>query len=176
MGFRLSFAGLRMIRRLVSTLHEPQQRYTLNRSLLIVDDDADQLSILSFWFSQRGYRVATADHPRQALVAARGGRFQVAIVDASLPEIDGLELMKRLMRSQNDMQVIILSGYDFAEYDSPEHGATADSAFACLVKPCDLRLLETKVEEAFNQFAEAAPYQETFDSQFDLRFGVHVGA
>ena len=120
----------------------------MNRSLLIVDDDTDQLSTLARWFSRRGYNVVTADHPRQALVAASAGRFQVALVDASLPEIDGLELMKRLKRMQNDLPVIILSGYDFSAYETGENGSSTDSPFACLTKPCDLGLLERTLNAA----------------------------
>jgi DNA-binding NtrC family response regulator len=120
--------------------------------------------------------VVTANHPRQALVAARGGNFQLAIVDASLPEIDGIELMKRLKHSHPDLQVIIHSGYDFAEYDSPEQLAKADCAFACLVKPCDLASLQATVEHAFDHALEACPYGENFDSQHEPLYGVPVGA
>ena len=148
----------------------------MKRSLLIVDDDADQLMTLSRWFTRRGYRVVTANHPRQALGAAAADRFQVAIVDASLPEIDGIELMKRLKHAQRDLQVVILSGYDFAEYDSPERLAKADCAFTCLIKPCDLAALEATVKDAFDHVLKACPCGEEFDAQIESVYGVTVGA
>ena len=132
----------------------------MNRSLLIVDDDIDQLSTLARWFSGRGYNVVTANHPRRALVAASGGQFQAALVDASLPEIDGLELMKRLKRLQNDLPVIILSGYDCSGYETRENWSNTDSPFACLTKPCDLGLLEKTIEEAIDRAAEESPREE----------------
>ena len=132
----------------------------MNRSLLIVDDDIDQLSVLTRWFSRRGYHVVTATHPRQALVAASGRQFQAALVDASLPEIDGLELMKRLKRIQNDLPVIILSGYDFLAYKTPGSWSNADSAFACLRKPCNLGLLEKTIEDAIDRAIDEVPREE----------------
>ena len=132
----------------------------MNRSLLIVDDDIDQLSVLTRWFSRRGYHVVTAKHPRQALVAASGRQFHAALVDASLPEIDGLELMKRLKRIQNDLPVVVLSGYDFLAYKTPESWWNADSAFACLTKPCDLGLLEKTIEDAIDRAIDEPPREE----------------
>ena len=72
--------------------------------------------------------------------------------------------MKRLKRSQQDLQVIILSGYDFAEYDSPEHLAKADCAFACLVKPCDLESLEATMKRP-----SIMPFKHLPAASFDSR-------
>lgn len=134
----------------------------MNRSLLIVDDDIDQLSVLTCWFTRRGYHVVTANHPRQALSAASGRQFQAALVDASLPEIDGLELMKRLKRIQKDLPVIILSGYDFSGYEAAQNWSNAESAYACLKKPCDLGLLEATIQDAVDQATNEPPQEEQF--------------
>jgi len=81
-------------------------------SLLIVEDDPDQLEALVRWFSCAGYEVTGVDHPHQALEAASVRQFQVALLDASLPEMDGFQLMQRLNLQQDWMQFIILSGHD----------------------------------------------------------------
>jgi DNA-binding NtrC family response regulator len=134
----------------------------LNRSLPIVDDDIDQLTVLTCWLTRRGYHVVTADHPRQALVAVSGRQFQAALVDASLPEVDGLELMKRLKRIQYDLPVIILSGYDFSAHEASESWSTAESPFACLTKPCDLGLLEATIQDAVDWASDEPPREEQF--------------
>ena len=134
----------------------------MNRSLLIVDDDIDQLSALTRWLSRRGYHVVTANHPRHALVAASGGQFHAALVDASLPEIDGLELMKRLKRIQNDLPVIVLSAYEFLAYKTPESWSNTASAFACLRKSCDLGLLERTIKDAIDRAIDEPPRTEQF--------------
>ena len=72
---------------------------------------------------------------RQALEAASFQQFQVALLDASLPEMDGLELMHRLKRTQDGVQVVILSGCEY-----PIWRAKAEGVFAWLLKPCALAL------------------------------------
>ncbi|WP_254509009.1 response regulator [Anatilimnocola floriformis] len=118
----------------------------MNRSLLIVDDDSDQVDTLARCFIRDGWHVVGVVHPRQALEAASFQQFQVALLDLSLPELDGIQLMQRLRRTQEDLQVILLSGYEY-----PASEAKAAGAFACLTKPCGLALLKAKVGEAFEQ-------------------------
>lgn len=118
-------------------------------SLLIVEDDPSQRDTLTRWFSQRGFRVASRSHPRQALEMAKSKEFQVALLDLSLPDMDGIELMQRLKRIQHSMQVIILSGYDY-----PMRRARMDGAFTVLTKPCSLKELEETVEAATERMVE----------------------
>ena len=116
----------------------------MNRSLLIVEDDPAQLDALTHSFIRAGYRVVSVHHPRQALQAASFRQFQVALLDASLPEMDGFELMQRLKKMQHDIRVIIVSGFDF-----PIWRAKSEGALICLTKPYKMPLLEAIVVEAF---------------------------
>lgn len=118
----------------------------MNCSLLIVEDDPDQLEALVRWFVRAGYEVTGVDHPIQALDAASVRQFQVALLDASLPEMDGFLLMQRLNLQQACMQFIILSGHD-----NLERRANSDGAFAHLAKPCKLALMQVTVEGAFKR-------------------------
>lgn len=115
----------------------------MNDSILIVDDDADQVTILQHWFIKAGYRVVGVTHPRQALEAASVRQFQFALIDASLPEIDGLELMSRLQRIQGDLNVVILSGYDY-----PQERAKTAGAYAFMTKPASLPRMQAIIEAA----------------------------
>lgn len=95
----------------------------MNCSLLIVEDDLGQLELLDAKFVRAGYQVVSVDHPRQALLAASFQQFQVALLDASLPEMDGLELMHRLKRTQDSVQIVILSGYEYPIWRAKAEGA-----------------------------------------------------
>ena len=128
----------------------------MNRSLLIVEDDPDQLEALVCWFSRAGYDVTGVDHPGKAREAAGLRQFHVALLDISLPDMDGLVLMQRLHLLQYGIQVIILSGHD-----NLERRAKADGAFACLAKPCRMALLRATVEDALERAAdEATPMEQ----------------
>ena len=81
----------------------------MNRSLLIVEHDPDELDILTCSLIEAGYQVVSVHHPRQALEAASFRQFQVALLDASLLEMDGLELLHCLRWTQHRLQFIILS-------------------------------------------------------------------
>ena len=127
----------------------------MDRSLLVVEDDVVQRDAIVNWFTRAGYRVVGVGHPRCALQAASFQQFQVAILDASLPEIDGIELIERLKRTQDAMQFVIMSGY---EYPLPR--AKDIGAFAFLLKPCKLTHLGMIIEEAFEKAVAEKPQAE----------------
>jgi len=112
-------------------------------SLLIVEDDADQLEFLGRRFRRIGFQVTAIGHPRQAMVAVSARQFDVALLDMSLPEIDGIELMARLQRMQAGLPVVILSGFKYPESQAKQLGA-----FACLVKVCPFELIKKTIERA----------------------------
>lgn len=69
------------------------------KSVLIVDDDPLQVSILDLYFSANGYvDVATAENGRVALerIAARREPFDIVVSDLKMPEMDGLAFMRAL--------------------------------------------------------------------------------
>lgn len=127
-------------------------------SILIVEDNEELLQIYQRRFTRVGYRVVAVRHPRQALAAAYNRQFQVAMLDASLPEIDGFELMERLRRIQDDIQFVIVSAFPYQELR-----AKADGAAACLVKPCSLKLLETTVEGEYQRSQQALCQERALD-------------
>jgi DNA-binding response OmpR family regulator len=121
----------------------------MNCSLLIVENDPDQLDILASRFSRIGYHVTAAHHPRQALSAAALHPFQVAIVNHTLPEIDGILLTRRLHVLRHDVQVIVLTSESDAVSKAREAGA-----LACLIKPCIQAVLEATVDDLFESCAD----------------------
>lgn len=64
--------------------------------ILIVDDDHDTLKLIGLVLERRGYVVVVADNGRLALdIAAREGP-DLILLDIMMPEIDGLEVTRRL--------------------------------------------------------------------------------
>lgn len=119
-------------------------------SLLIVDDNPDRLGMSTNLFIKRGCHVIPTSHPRRALEAASIHMFHVALINFSLPEMDGMELLRRLKRIQHSLQGIILTSQD-DEYQHTEAGA-----FAILTTP----LLPALLESTFNQACEHARDEE----------------
>ena len=65
--------------------------------MLVVDDDPDILHLVSFRLKKTGYDVQGFTSGSEALVAVdRGDVPEAAVLDVSMPDIDGLELLRRL--------------------------------------------------------------------------------
>jgi two-component system KDP operon response regulator KdpE len=77
-------------------------------SILLVDDDAALLRTLSMNLRARGYDVLTAESGGAALEEARSAGPDVVILDLGLPDLSGVEVLRRL-RGWSEVPVIVLS-------------------------------------------------------------------
>jgi DNA-binding response OmpR family regulator len=92
-------------------MHDPETE-TLGRVLVVEDSDAIR-SLLTILLNRRGYEVVAVDGGKAALNAAEGG-FDIVLLDVGLPDINGLEVCRRL-RSNGataDLTIIMLTGRD----------------------------------------------------------------
>jgi two-component system KDP operon response regulator KdpE len=77
--------------------------------VLIVDDEPQILRALRINLTARQYEVVTAADGGQALTAARESRPDLVVLDLGLPDLDGVEVIRRL-RTWTPVPVIVLSG------------------------------------------------------------------
>lgn len=85
----------------------------LKKRVLIADDHALFRDSLETLLELNGYEiVASAGNGREALEAARHTDPDLALVDISMPELDGIELTARLSQEMPELDVVILSGSD----------------------------------------------------------------
>jgi len=82
--------------------------------VLVVDDDAQILRALRTSLRAHGYDVVVASDGESALEAAAAQATDVVVLDLGLPDIDGLEVIRRL-RAWTEVPVIILSVRDTQE-------------------------------------------------------------
>lgn len=107
-----------MIREAVAPLEVPEE--ALDESLaravriLIVEDDADQREWLEYRFRLLGFDTFLAGTGGEGLHLARRHRPHVVVLDARLPDQDGLEVCRRLAddSTTGDIPVILVSGLD----------------------------------------------------------------
>jgi DNA-binding response OmpR family regulator len=79
--------------------------------ILVVDDDRLIRDAVGYALERQGYRVATASTGEEALLAAAREEPALAVLDISLPGMDGLEVCKALQRQQ-PIPVIFLTARD----------------------------------------------------------------
>ena len=76
--------------------------------ILVVDDDPEIVSFLKRGLIYEGYRVDTASNGIEALAEARDREPDLVILDIMMPEIDGIEVCKRLHQA-SDIPILMLT-------------------------------------------------------------------
>ncbi len=78
--------------------------------LLIVDDSKSILKILQKAFSSTPYDVTTCENPVLAYEMVENEHFDILISDIIMPEMNGLELLKKIKKFNGTIQVIMYTG------------------------------------------------------------------
>jgi PAS domain S-box-containing protein len=105
-----------------------------DETILLVEDQAAALDVLSEMLRDLGYRVLTASQGREALeVAARSpGAIDLLLTDVVMPEMSGRELADRLQEVRPGMAVLYMSGYPV---DQISHRGVLDYGVDLIEKP-----------------------------------------
>lgn len=76
--------------------------------LLVVDDDARILTLLSRYLSENGYRVSTAPSATEALAHLQGLSFDLLVLDVMMPGQSGIDLA-RTVRATSQVPILMLT-------------------------------------------------------------------
>lgn len=113
--------------------------------VLLVDDEEEFLDVLGERMQVRGMEVKTSASAMQALETLEKESFDVIILDLMMPEMDGLEALKRIKHNRPELQVILLTGHGTIEKGVE---AMRLGAMDFVEKPADLETLAGKIEKA----------------------------
>lgn len=84
--------------------------------ILVVDDEPDMLRLLNMIIKEKTpYEVTTTNNPLEALELAKGGSFDLLIVDLKMPGLNGIELLESVKRFDEDVPIIIITAYGTVE-------------------------------------------------------------
>jgi two-component system response regulator GlrR len=122
--------------------------------LLVVDDDADMLRLLSMRLGAAGYQVTAVGSAEAALSQLDIERPQLVLSDVRLPGRDGLSLFDEVRTRHPSLPVILLTAHGTIP-DAVE--ATARGVFGYLTKPYEARELLEKIAQALALSAPAGP-------------------
>ena len=81
------------------------------KTILIVDDDEGLLKIFRELLEIEGFNVVTASTSNEALNKAEKTRFNLAILDIVLPDIQGDDLARELKKMDGNIEIIFITGY-----------------------------------------------------------------
>jgi two-component system cell cycle sensor histidine kinase/response regulator CckA len=114
--------------------------------ILVVDDEAAIRDVSRRMLDSCGFEVLTAETGRQALELFRSqhGEIAAVLLDATMPQMDGLETFEELQRIHPDVRVILSSGY--SEQEATER-FTGKGLAGFIQKPYRLEDLDDKLRD-----------------------------
>jgi len=113
----------------------------------VIDDEEPSARLIARVLEQEGFSVETFGLGHPFMERMRQQPFQIAFIDLHLPDIDGMDILRRLRVAHEDTEAIIVTGNASIETAVE---ATKIGAFHYLTKPCkryDIRLLARRAGE-----------------------------
>ncbi len=110
---------------------------------MIVDDDAEMRTLLAEYFRRLGFEVTEKENGQSALQAVNNNRFDCFILDVAMPEMSGVELLKKMRERGIQAPALFLTAHDMLDDKVAGFEAGADDYLA---KPFSPRELEYRIE------------------------------
>ncbi len=118
----------------------------LSGTVLVADDEVQVRSLMEFLLKRMGLKVLLAEDGKRAveLFHAHASEITFALLDLSMPSLDGLKVFAQMRRIRPDVKVVLTSGYDSNDLMRRYHSEGFDGF---IQKPCDLETFKKIVYE-----------------------------
>ena len=144
-------------------------------SILIVDDDRAQLTILQRILKREGYTVEIVEDSKAALKTLDKQMFDLVISDMWMSSrFEGRDLLREIKRTDPDLPVLIMTA--FAELNDAVNLVAHEGAFYYLEKPIQVDVLKREVKQALqNRGALGETVEDTDASTPEIQIDEIVG-
>ena len=112
---------------------------TARERILVVDDERGMRELLRITLKKEGYKVSTASSAQEALDLLDKGLFDLVITDIKMPQLSGIELLKRIKALDPGVPVIMITAY--ASVDTAVE-AMKEGAYDYISKPFNVEELK----------------------------------
>ena len=116
--------------------------------VLLVDDETDFVETLVKRLRKRKLDVRAASSGQQALDMLSESPSDVVVLDVKMPDMDGIETLRRIKKIAPSVEVVMLTGH--ANVEVAMQGMEL-GAFDYLMKPIDIDDLLYKLQDAFKK-------------------------
>ena len=113
--------------------------------VLVVDDDPYVLSATSALLNSKGYFTVACQDPRDAVIKLLEGNKDIVLTDIKMPNISGIELLKKVHGIYPDMPVVMMTAYADLEIAIE---AIRNGAYDLIIKPYNAEYLIFTIEKA----------------------------
>ena len=83
--------------------------------VLVVDDDRAICDYMETFLTKDGFDVKTLSQPEKAPEEVKVGGYHLVVLDLMMPNMDGVEVLKRIRKVDSDVAVVIFTGYPSLE-------------------------------------------------------------
>ena len=139
------------------------------QKVLVVEDEASIASFVSLYLKNAGYEVHVAENGEDALTKAEGHQPSLIVLDLMLPDIDGIEVCRRLRR-RSDVPILMLTARD---EDVDKIIGLEVGADDYLTKPFNPRELVARVKSILRR---TTPNRRDLESETIEHGDLHVDA
>ncbi|MBN1351661.1 sigma-54-dependent Fis family transcriptional regulator [candidate division KSB1 bacterium] len=117
----------------------------MRHTLLIIDDEPAQVQALEGFLKKKGFEIEKANSGLAGIKIIEKQAVDLVVTDFKMPDIDGLEVLKRIKSINPEIDVIVMTAFGSIESvtEAMHHGAVD-----YLSKPIDLDQLELVIEKA----------------------------
>ena len=111
----------------------------MKAKILVIDDEVEICNLLKSFLTKKGYEVATATSAAEGLEKIEKEKPKVILLDIRMPDMDGIELLKRIRGIDKDVGVIMATAVND---ENTAQEAVSLGAADYIIKPFDLEYLE----------------------------------
>jgi len=123
---------------LLDTRIESSKETERKLKILLVDDESPICSSLKKFLESKGHLVATSLRGKEGLELFKKDKFDLVLSDITMPDMDGIELIKKVKEKDQQTKVIVITGHIQKEKEEKAREAGADEV---LIKPFKNELL-----------------------------------
>ena len=115
--------------------------------ILVIDDEPSILESLNMFLTEKGHKVFTALTGAKGFELFSKQLFQVVIMDIRLPDANGLDILKTMIKEEKSSKIIMITAFQDMETTIL---AMKRGAFDYIHKPLDVNEIEKAVDRAVN--------------------------
>jgi len=129
-------------------LKSDEMHLTKKIKIAVIDDEEIMRKLASDLLKNEGYEVDSFANPKEALEKIKEKNFDFILTDIKMPEMDGVELVKRIHQINPEIGAIFMTGY--ADLLSAQE-ALKEGAYDYILKPFDLNKVRKSVAQAIEK-------------------------